>query len=296
MPTKKNVNLHKAKKEKNDEFYTQLSDIENEVKYYKDHFKNKVVFLNCDDPEDSMFWNYFALNFEFLGLKKLISTHFETKKPSYKLELVSDINKDGKINKLDTIITPLMQNGDFRSPECIEILKECDMVVTNPPFSMFREYIQILIEHEKKFLVIGNMNAVTYKEIFKLIQENKIWLGINSPKKFIQPDKTIKKFGNILWFTNLEHKKRNEELILFKTYYGNETGYTKYDNYQAIEVSQVRDIPFDYKGVMGVPITFLDKYNPNQFEIIKFRKGDDDKDLSISGKCPYFRILIKKLS
>jgi len=295
MKAKKNTNLHKAKKEKNDEFYTQLSDIENEVKYYKEHFKGKTVFLNCDDPEESMFWNYFALNFEFLGLKKLVSTHFETQKPSYKLEIVADINNDGKINKLDTVKTPLTQNGDFRSPECIEILKECDIVVTNPPFSLFREYIALLIEYDKKFLVIGNMNAITYKEIFELIKCNKIWLGISKRGMDFKLPNGESTNVNSTWFTNLEHQKRNEELILYKTYYGNESGYTKYDNYDAIEVSKVNDIPIDYNGAMGVPITFLDKYNPNQFEIVKFRKGDDDRDLSINGKCTYFRILIKKI-
>jgi hypothetical protein len=168
MKTQKNSNLHKAKKGKNDEFYTQLSDIENEVKYYKERFKGKIVFLNCDDPEESMFFQFFALNFKFLGIKKLIATHFASDKQSYKLELFADINGDGKINQLDTIKTFLKGNGDFRSPECIEILKECDIVVTNPPFSLFREYISQLIEYDKKFLVIGNINAITYKEIFKV--------------------------------------------------------------------------------------------------------------------------------
>lgn len=299
MTTKKNVNLHKAKKEKNDEFYTQLSDIENEVKYYRNYFRGKIVLLNCDDPEESMFWTFFAMNFEFLGLKKLISTHFSTTGSSYKLELMYDINNDGKIDKLDTIKTPLIENGDFRSVECIKILEECDIVVTNPPFSLFREFIQLLIEYDKKFLVIGNMNAVTYKEVFKLIQENKIWLGVNSPKKFIQPDKTIKEFGNILWFTNLEHKKRNEELILFRSYYGNETGYTKYDNYEVIEVSKVKDIPKDYDGIMGVPITFLDKYNPTQFDILGVANSarwiGHECYTVINGKKIYNRFLIKKI-
>jgi hypothetical protein len=303
----KNKNLHKAKKDKNDEFYTQLSDIEKEISYYKEHLRGKVVFLNCDDPEESMFWNYFALNFEFFGLKKLVSTHFESVIPSYKLELVYDINNDGKINKLDTIKTPLKQNGDFRSQESIEILKECDIVITNPPFSLFREYIAQLIEYDKKFIVLGNMNAITYKEIFKLIKDNKLWLGVTSPKIFTQPDKTIKEFGNIMWFTNLQHQKRNEEIILYKTYYGNESGYTKYDNYDAIEVSKVKDIPIDYDGLMGVPITFLDKFNPNQFEIIwttdrggdgmleDYKKKHDRFDSPVvNGKGIYKRIIIKK--
>lgn len=179
MPEKKfsNKNFHNANKAKNDEFYTQLSDIEKELKHYKQHFRDKVVFCNCDDPEESHFWKYFSENFEFLGLRKLISTHYETEKPSYKLEIIADINGDGRINKLDTIKTLLKQNGDFRSSECIEILQEADIVVTNPPFSLFREYIAQLFEYKKRFIIVGNQNAITYKEIFKLIQENKIWLG-----------------------------------------------------------------------------------------------------------------------
>lgn len=243
----KNNNLHKAKKEKNDEFYTQITDIEKELKHYKEHFKNKTIFMNCDDPSWSNFWLYFSMNFEYLGLKKIISTHYEDSKPSYKLEM---------INMGETIKTTLTQNGDFRSPECIELMQESDIVVTNPPFSLFREYIAQLIEYEKKFIVIGNNNAITYKEIFKLIKENKLWLGINQVKEFKQPDGTIKKFGNIGWYTNLTHNKRNQEIILFKQYEGNESNYPKYDNYDAIEVSKVKDIPIDYDGAMGVPITF----------------------------------------
>jgi len=299
-----NKNLHKAKINKKDEFYTQLTDIEKELGHYRDHFKNKIIFCNCDDPEESDFWNYFAINFEFFKLKRLVSTHFEIKKPSYKLEIVSDINNDGKIDKLDTVKTKLKQNGDFRSPECIKILKEADIIMTNPPFSLFREYIAQLIEYDKKFIIIGNQNAITYKEIFKLIKENKIWLGFSYPKKFKVPnyyESGIKdvnginwqSLGNICWFTNLEIKKRHEDLILYRKYYGNENEYPTYDNYNAINVDKVKDIPTDYKEVMGVPITFLGKHNPNQFEIIKFRKGDDGKDLVINGKPPYFRILIK---
>ncbi|KFZ25535.1 MAG: hypothetical protein KQ78_02268 [Candidatus Izimaplasma bacterium HR2] len=288
-----NKNLTKAKSAKNDEFYTQLSDIEKELGHYKEQFKGKVIFCNCDDPEESNFWNYFTLNFEFLGLKKLISTHFEKEKPSYKLEIVKDINNDGKINKLDTIKIPLKQNGDFRSSECIDILQEADIIITNPPFSLFREYVAQLIEYDKKFIVVGNKNAITYKENFKLIKENKLWLGYTSPKKFIQPDGSIKNFGNICWFTNVKRKKHREDLILYKKYYGNENEYPKYDNYDAINIDKVKDIPVDYEGIMGVPITFLDKHNTKQFEIVKFRKGDDNKDLCINGKCPYFRIIIK---
>lgn len=290
----KHSNLITAKKEKNDEFYTRIEDIENELQHYTDFFEGKIVFLNCDDPEESNFWKYFELNFEHLKLKKLISTHYEVDKPSYKLEIVGDINGDGKVTKADIIKTLLKQNGDFRSPEAIEILKECDVVVTNPPFSLFREYIAQLMEFNKKFLVIGNMNAIGYKEISPLFQQNKIWLGLNSVKEFIQPDGTVKKFGNILWYTNIDNKNRHEEIPLYKTYNGHEDEYPKYDNCNAIEVSKCKDIPCDYNGYIGVPITFLTKYNPEQFEIIKFRKGDDDKDLAINGKTPYFRILIKR--
>jgi hypothetical protein len=279
-----NSNLKKAKAGKNDEFYTQLCDIERELGHYKDHFKGKVVFLNCDDPEESNFYFYFAQNFEFLGLKKLISTHFEAEKPSYKLEIVADINNDGKINKLDTVKTPLKQNGDFRSPECIEILKEADIVITNPPFSLFRDYVAQLMEYGKKFAIIGNVNAITYKEIFKLIKENKIWFGHSiksGDREFGVPqdyplnaascrvDENGNKFirvKGVRWFTNLDYKERHEDLILYKTY--NETDYPKYENFDAINVDITKDIPMDYKGAIGVPITFMDKYNPDQFEII----------------------------
>ena len=301
-----NKNLQKANKEKNDEFYTQLPDIERELAHYKEHFKGKVVFCNCDDPEESNFFRYFALNFEKLGLKKVITTHFEKTKPSYKLELEHDLNDDGKINELDRFKTPLTQNGDFRNSESIELLKSCDIVVTNPPFSLFREYVSQLIEYDKKFVIIGSFNAITYKEIFKLIQENKLWLGYGflggnayfktpTTKEFangVYSEETgLVKFRNVTWFTNLEIKKRHEEMTLYKNYHEND--YQKYDNYDAIEVSKTKNIPFDFDGAMGVPITFLDKYNPEQFELIKFRKGDDNKDLSINGNFPYFRIIIK---
>jgi hypothetical protein len=281
-----NKNLKKANTSKSDEFYTQLSDIEKELGNYKVHLKNKIIFCNCDDPEDSNFWNYFALNFEYLGLKKLISTHFEREKPSYKLEIVKDTNKDGKINKLDTIKTPLKQNGDFRSPECVEILKEADIIVTNPPFSLFREYLAQLFEYKKKFIIIGNLNAITYKETFKLIKENKIWLGqsIHSgDREFKVPEyyplnsasNRIDENGNkyirvkgVRWFTNLDYKERHDDLILYKTYKGHENEYPKYENYNAINVDVTKDIPLDYKGNIGVPITFLDKYSPDQFELV----------------------------
>lgn len=306
-----NKNLHRANSEKNDEFYTQLVDIENELKHYQQHFKGKVIFCNCDDPTESNFFRYFALNFNFLGIKKLITTHFDYEKPSYKLELdrqldLIDMDADGNFNFEYVKLTQLKQNGDFRSPECIELLKEADIVITNPPFSLFREYVAQLMEYGKKFVIVGNQNAITYKEIFKLIKENKIWLGngFNAGNAFFEvPEhysstqifeingKRLAKFRNCNWFTNLDIAKRHETLDLWATY--NPEDYPHYDNYNAIEVGKVKDIPKDWEGAMGVPITFLDKYNPKQFEIVKFRKGDDEKDLSINGKCPYFRILIK---
>lgn len=296
----KNKNLHNAKDLKKDEFYTQLADIEKEMGHYKDHFKNKTIFCNCDDPEESNFWKYFALNFEFLGLKKLIATHYEREKPSYKLEIVKDTNKDGKINKLDTIRTHLKQNGDFRSPECIEILTEADIVVTNPPFSLFREYIAQLIENNKKFIIIGNINALSYKEVFRLIKENKVWLGYSihsGDREFRIPadyplnavGSRIDENGNrfirikgVRWFTNLDYKERHEDLILYKKYDKKE--YTEYYNYNAINVNITKDIPVDYKGNIGVPITFIDKYNPEQFEIVGL--GISNSGLEIGVK-PY---------
>lgn len=320
----KNGSLLSAAKLKEDEFYTQITDIERELRHYKQHFKDKIVFCNCDDPETSNFWLYFQLNFIVLGLKKLVSTHFETDKPSYKLELIKDENGDGKIDKLDIIKTKLKQNGDFRSPECIEILKEADIVVTNPPFSLFREYIAQLIEYEKKFVVIGNQNGVSYKEIFPLLKDNKIWLGYyNGNMEFRVPDyyeprKTRywvdengnkwRSMGNICWYTNLDIEKRHEDIILYKPY--NEAEYPHYDNYDGIDVSAVKDIPIDYYGVMGVPVTFLNVYNPDQFEIIGMGTGDNAKKIGITknyrgrtdlaftidgkSKCPYNRILIRR--
>lgn len=281
-----NWNLRKANKAKNDEFYTQLSDIEKELGHYKEHFKWKTIFCNCDDPEESNFWKYFELNFEYLWIKKLVSTHYEDEKPSYKLEIIWDRNKDGKVNKLDIVKTPLKQNWDFRSPECIEILKEADIVITNPPFSLFREYIAQLIEYDKKFITLWNMNAITYKEIFKLIKENKIWswywfnlsLVFKSPYennleanlKFCEQKwyfwRNYIKTPAINWFTNLEMQKRHEDLILYKSY--NEIEYPKYDNYDWINVDKVKEIPFDYYWNIWVPITFLGVYNPEQFEIL----------------------------
>lgn len=308
-----NKSLTKANKQKHDEFYTQITDIEKELKHYKEHFKNKIVFLNCDDPEESNFWRYFASAFKHLKLKKLIATHYGNGRPAYKLEKTNG----------DTIKTPLKQNGDFRSPECVKILKEADIVVTNPPFSLFREYVAQLIEHNKKFIILGNQNAVSYKEIFDLIRTNKIWLGVDNggtkwfkvPEHYDITTESRKKLengqkyfsmGSVLWVTNLDIKKRHENLILYKKYYDNESEYPEYDNYKAINVNKVTDIPMDYKGAMGVPVTFLDKYNPEQFEILNsndLRKNDDvpfkqhglikDKDGTINGKPTYVRILIK---
>lgn len=291
-----NWNLRKANKAKNDEFYTQLSDIEKELGRYKQHFKWKTIFCNCDDPEESNFWKYFELNFEYLWIKKLVSTHFEDEKPSYKLEIIWDRNKDWKVNKLDILKTPLKQNWDFRSPECIEILKESDIVITNPPFSLFREYIAQLIEYDKKFITLWNMNAITYKEIFKLIKENKLWswywfnlsLVFKSPYennleanlKFCEQKwyfwKNYIKTPAISWFTNLEIQKRHEDLILYKSY--NETEYPKYDNYDWINVDKVKEIPFDYCWNIWVPITFLGVYNPEQFEILDLSRYLETKE------------------
>lgn len=285
----RNSNLTKAKKAANDEFYTQITDIEKELIHYKDWFKGKIVYCNCDDPEESNFWKFFELNFENYGLKKLIATHFDATKPSYKLELQADIDGDGKITSKDIVKTPLKQNGDFRSEESIELLKECDVVVTNPPFSLFREYVAQLMKYDKKFLIIGNNNAVTYKEIFPLIRDNKLWLGFSANKTLefrVPANYKAQRMANgvgycnvpaVSWFTNIPHNKRNEKLILTAKY--DPKKYPKYDNYDAIEVGKVVNIPKDYKGVMGVPITFLDKYCPEQFEIVAFRKGDDGKDL-----------------
>lgn len=263
----KNSNLNTAKSAKNDEFYTQLTDIEKELKYYKSHFEGKTVFCNCDDPTWSEFWRYFHLNFSELKLKKLISTHYDLNSSTYKLEYTG-----GDDNNIEVgIKTPLTGNGDFRSDECIALLKEADICCTNPPFSLFRSFLGQLIEHDKKFIIIGNSNAITYKEVFPLLKDNKVWLGNNYVKEFRKPDGTIQKFGNICWFTNLDIDKRHEELILWKKY--SPSDYPTYDNYNAINVDKLTDIPCDYNGVMGVPITFLDKYNPSQFQILGLTSG-----------------------
>lgn len=297
----KNKNLNKASKTKFDEFYTQLTDIEKELKHYQKHFKDKTVLCNCDDPRVSNFFHYFSHNFEKLGLKKLITTCYKNQnsdlfsqnKSEKAIYLVyeGDKNNNRVPDPSEIGIKNLKGNGDFRNKECIELLKEADIVVTNPPFSLFREYVAQLLEYKKKFLIIGNGNSITYKEIFKNIQENEIWLGVTKPQLFLidskerfakycsDANKVIvegKEYWAVnisvgtptYWFTNLDMSKRHEDIILYKKYYGNESEYPKYVNYDAIEVGKVKDIPLDYEGEMGVPITFLDKYNPDQFEII----------------------------
>ena len=287
-------NIDKAKEAKKDEFYTQLDDINNELKHYREHFRGKTVLCNCDDPRISNFFTYFAYNFEFLGLKKLITTCYKNQnmdlfsqnQSEQAVYLIYEGDKNGNhtpdANEIGVI--PLKGDGDFRSKECIELLKEADIVVTNPPFSLFREYVAQLMEYDKEFLIIGNQNALSYKEIFPLIRDNKMWLGASihsGDRKFWVPedyelkaagcglDATGRKFlrvKGVRWFTNLDYKERHEDLILYKNY--TPDLYPKYENYDAINVNKTEDIPCDYEGIMGVPITFMDKYNPDQFEII----------------------------
>lgn len=311
--------LQKAKKSKSDEFYTQLCDIERELQYYPDRFTDKVVYCNCDDPRISNFFLFFAMHFHELGLKKLIASCY--KEEVNDLFLCKEVEKgfwceyngeDGdRFNPADIKINYFKGNGDFRSPECIELLEQADVVVTNPPFSLFREFVAQIVRHDKQFLIIGNVNAITYKEIFELIKKGKAWLGVNLGRGisgFIVPDNyaqygsevSVNELGQkivatngCLWLTNLELDQRHEDIELTKVYRGNETVYPKYDNCDGINVNKTQDIPGDFSGLMGVPITFLHKYNPEQFEIVRFRKGDDGKDLRINGKCPYFRILVR---
>ena len=291
-----NSNLHKAKKARNDEFYTMLSDIENELKHYSDHFNGKIVYCNCDDPTQSNFVKYFQINFDKLNLKKLIATGY--KKNSRGLKLIYDNNrKDANVEELEG-------DGDFRSEECVKLLDEADIVVTNPPFSLFREYVAQLVGHGKKFLIIGNMNAITYKEIFPLIKANRLWPGVNWVKSFTEPGGNVMKMGNVVWYTNLDHKKRHEKIVCIEKY--DQAKYPKFDNYDAIEVGKYTDIPKDYAGVMGVPISYLMHHNPEQFEIVgTTENGLCDKALwihpeekhnepFIDGKKKYTRILIKR--
>ena len=296
-----NLSLKKAKVEKNDEFYTQLNDVSKELIHYKQHFKNKIVYCNCDNPIQSAFWEYFHLNFEELELKELISTHYDNNQSTYKMVYIGKNDSNIQIG----IKTNLQNNGDFRSQECLDILDKSDIIVTNPPFSLFREYIMCLIEHNKKFLIIAPLNAVKYKEIFPLIKNNKIWTGngfqggnayFSIPPnvdtsiyaKGVYDETTrLVKFRNCIWLTNMDLEKRHKELILQKKYSSND--FPTYDNYDAIECSKVANIPYDTNKIIGVPITFLTQYNPNQFEIIgKLSNG------VINGKKVYERILIRK--
>ena len=338
-----NRDLHKAKLAKKDEFYTQITDIEKELKHYKEHFRGKVVYCNCDDPRVSNFFRYFSYNFKVLGLKKLITTCYKSQEidlfsqnkseRAIWLEYEGTENENG-IPTIDRISAhPLEGDGDFRSEECIQLLKQSDIVVTNPPFSLFREYVAQLVKYNKAFLILGNQNAISYQEVFKQIKQNKIWLGVdNGGEKWfeVNSDYTIrtksrqkvkngKKYfsmGNVNWFTNLDHSKRHDDLILYKKYTPDE--YPKYDNYNAIEVSTYLNIPTDYDGIMGVPISFLDKFNLDQFEILgitdranssglrtkKYTPIDTPKysDLNARGvirigntyKLKYVRLLIRK--
>lgn len=311
MKEQTNSNLHMSRAGKTDEFYTDISMIENELRHYRNYFKDKVVFCNCDDPAFSNFWKYFQINFYMLGLKKLISTHFEADKPSYKLEIIRQDDKVGQLSFLpDYVQTPLTGDGDFRSPEAIQLLKEADIVVTNPPFSLFADYIAQLKAFHKDFLVIGNLNAVTYKEILPSIMDNEIWLGYNSghfwfkvPENYEEKKTDFRidengqkwrRMGNICWYTNLDTTQRHEDLTIFKNY--SPKLYPKYDNYDAIEVSRVANIPSDYYGIIGVPITFLTQYNPDQFEIIDVKSSGlllTKNDGSV--KSMYKRVLIKNI-
>ena len=287
-----NQNLLTAKNKKNDEFYTRLEDIQKELNNYKEYFKDKIIYCNCDDIYTSNFYKYFKDNFNKLGIKKIIATNLSLDNTAYKTEFDNN-SKESR--------TELRGNGDFRSEECIKLLQESDIIITNPPFSLFREYIAQLIKYDKDFLIIGNMNAATYKEIFPLFKNNQVWFGYTSPKIFITPDRTEKKFGNILWYTNLESGKRHCRIDLKNCYYGNENSYPKYDNYDAIEVSKVVNIPKDYYGLMGVPVTFLNKYCPEQFELIGHDHdltgdggaGIPDGQFICKGKNVYKRVLIK---
>ena len=330
-----NSNLHSAKVAKNDEFYTQLSDIEQELKNYKGKFKNKIVFCNCDAPvffkngkmdckKTSKFIVHFVTSFEDLGLKKLICLGYRKGEKATAYIYNGDLNNNGFADEEEWEKIPLNGDGDFRSEESVNFLKQSDIVVTNPPFSLFREYVAKIMEYGKKFLAIGNMNSITYKGVFPLIKDNKVWLGYgfnNGNAYFIIPktantnyasgvynsETNMVKFGNACWFTNLDHEKRHDRLLKDNTctYKGNETLYPKYDNYDAIEVSKLKYIPGDYMGVMGVPITFLNKYNPDEFEIVGITSssrecagnciiGNATTRAIVNGRYIYARILIRR--
>lgn len=332
-----NSNLHMSKAGKTDEFYTQLSTIEEELRHYRKYFKGKVIFCNADDPaigEDgqdhfgdglggytSNFFRYFQLNFQQLGIKKLITTHYEANKPSYKFEIVSNDNEE-QIGLPDYVKTPLEGDGDFRSPECLELLKECDIVVTNPPFSLMKEYIPLIMESGKQFLVLGNMNHITFKEIFHYFKNNRMWLGYNSGHfwfrvpdyyeekqtdfKIDEAGRKWRRMGNICWFTNMDIDKRHEPLEMYKEF--DAETYPEYDFYYAHFVPAVAEIPFDTDKPLAVPVQFLSSYSPEQFEILdanEYRKFDTvptkshglikDKDGAIGGKAKYARLLVKHL-
>lgn len=322
-----NKNLRKAQKAKNDEFYTQLSTIEEEVMHYREHFKGKVVYCNCDDPRESNFFKYFSLNFERLGLKKLIASCY--KNQDFNLFSMHDKNEEavwleytgekygGRMPTVEAIgVHKLKGDGDFRNEESIELLKEADIVVTNPPFSLFREYVEQLIEYDKKFLILGNMNAITYKEFFPLIKDNKVWGGVsfNKSVQFEVPEHYDTKSAEVVdgkklitvpaitWWTNLEYPRRKQDIFLIDKYKGNEDNYPKYDNYDAINVDRVNEIPVDYAGIMGVPISFIGKWNPEQFEVLGLERYYAPKEvlsggrLAIDGKAKYARILIQSKS
>ena len=319
-----NINLTAAKRAKNDEFYTRREDIENELRHYVDHFQGKTVYCNCDDPDTSEFWKFFQRNFEAWGLKRLIATHYEpdAENFSYMIEM-----NPGDAWNTEPVKKPIQGNGDFRSAACIELLEQADIVVTNPPFSLFREYVAQLMEYDKKFLIIGSMNAITYKEIFPLLKNNRIWIGfrsMNADMYFIIPEErqrwlvenkkegsaykiidgvVMGRLASACWFTNLDHQKRHEPLDLRGVYYkGNEDKYPKYDNYDAIEVSKTANIPCDYDGIMGVPITFLDKYCPEQFMILGHEHdvtgvggvGVPEGQFLVNGHGVYKRVLIRR--
>lgn len=344
MAKNANANLGAAKTAKKDEFYTQLTDIEKEMRYYRKHFKGKTVLCNCDDPFESNFFKYFVLNFNRLGLKKLIATCYATspiagqqlslfdvvggdeeqRNKPYKAVVtkVYDVTGDGGVDMFDVAelfksheneLTELQGDGDFRSEECLALLDEADIVVTNPPFSLFREYVSVLMEHEKHFIIIGNVNAITYKEFFPLLKENKVWIGASihsGDRKFYVPDdyplnaagcgidedgRRFIRVKGVRWYTNLDLKQRHEEMILVKRY--DPKTYPHFDNYDAINVDKTADIPCDYDGIMGVPITFLDRYSPDQFEIVGYTAKDmgveclkfyQDLEQSMNGK-PFIR-------
>ena len=328
----KNADLNAAKRDPKDEFYTTRQDIEAELTNYADFFKDKVVYCNCDDPVTSEFWQFFVRNFRAYGLKKLMATHYEPdeKNYAYMLEICEDTNGDGRIDWRDEpTITQIPCNGDFRSAYCIELLKQADVAVTNPPFSLFREYMAQLMEYQKKFIIIGNLNALKYKEIFPYIKNNEVWMGVSihsGDRKFYVPDdyplkaaacgideegRRFIRVKGVRWYTNVDMPQRHSPIDLRGNYYyGNEEQYPKYDNFDAIDVSNVADIPSDYYEYMGVPISFMDRYCPEQFEVIGMGTGDTAKEIgvtknyrgrtdlsvTVNGKtsCPYTRIIIKR--